>query len=89
MPGTNSHAFMLSSLQIDGHPFKSWYENHYGVTVGIKKGKKAPPKTDEDVSESAPAAHHWIVGYLRANRVANFCAGVEVNISQGLILSGD
>lgn len=23
---------------IDAHPFKSWYESHYGVKTGIKKG---------------------------------------------------
>ena len=23
---------------IDAHPFKSWYEAHYGVKVGVKKG---------------------------------------------------
>eukprot|EP00934_Nitzschia_sp_Nitz4_P008663 Nitzschia sp. Nitz4//scaffold176_size46146//34297//35293//NITZ4_007195-RA/size46146-processed-gene-0.27-mRNA-1//1//CDS//3329539024//8653//frame0 len=23
---------------IDAHPFKSWYEDHYGVKIGIKKG---------------------------------------------------
>mmetsp|Transcript_111368 Transcript_111368/g.321965 ORF Transcript_111368/g.321965 Transcript_111368/m.321965 type:complete len:205 (+) Transcript_111368:69-683(+) len=23
---------------IDAHPFKSWYEAHYGVKIGIKKG---------------------------------------------------
>ena len=23
---------------VDAHPFKSWYETHYGVKIGIKKG---------------------------------------------------
>ena len=23
---------------IDAHPFKSWYESHYGVKIGVKKG---------------------------------------------------
>lgn len=23
---------------IDAHPFKSWYEAHYGVKIGVKKG---------------------------------------------------
>lgn len=36
------------ALQIDAHPFKYWYENHYGVTIGLKKGKKVAP-TDEEV----------------------------------------
>lgn len=26
---------------IDAHPFKSWYESHYGVKIGIKKGQAA------------------------------------------------
>lgn len=33
--------------QVDAHPFKKWYESHYGVTIGVKKGKKAPPKEEE------------------------------------------
>jgi len=24
-------------IMIDAHPFKSWYESHYGVKVGVKK----------------------------------------------------
>ena len=32
---------------IDGHLFEHWYETHYGVAVGIKKGKKAPPNAEE------------------------------------------
>lgn len=28
-------------IQIDSAPFKTWYEAHYGVKVGLKKGKKA------------------------------------------------
>jgi len=30
---------------VDAHPFKEWYESHYGVKVGIKKGQ--PSSTDE------------------------------------------
>ncbi|CAM9578199.1 unnamed protein product, partial [Hapterophycus canaliculatus] len=32
---------------VDAHPFKHWYENHYGVAIGLKKGKKAPPAEEE------------------------------------------
>merc|ERR1711896_58297 len=28
-------------IQIDAAPFKQWYEQFYGVTVGVKKSKKA------------------------------------------------
>lgn len=30
---------------IDGHPFKSWYEGHYGIKIGLK-GKQDPEPTD-------------------------------------------
>jgi small subunit ribosomal protein S8e len=26
---------------VDAHPFKEWYDSHYGVTIGIKKGAEA------------------------------------------------
>ena len=28
-------------IQVDPTPFKAWYEQHYGVKVGVKKAKKA------------------------------------------------
>eukprot|EP00554_Chaetoceros_debilis_P007226 CAMPEP_0194072864 /NCGR_PEP_ID=MMETSP0149-20130528/488_1 /TAXON_ID=122233 /ORGANISM="Chaetoceros debilis, Strain MM31A-1" /LENGTH=166 /DNA_ID=CAMNT_0038752801 /DNA_START=506 /DNA_END=1006 /DNA_ORIENTATION=- len=28
---------------VDAHPFKDWYEQHYGVKVGIKKGTASAP----------------------------------------------
>jgi small subunit ribosomal protein S8e len=28
-------------IQIDAAPFKQWYEQHYGVVIGGKKGKKS------------------------------------------------
>mmetsp|Transcript_27347 Transcript_27347/g.45224 ORF Transcript_27347/g.45224 Transcript_27347/m.45224 type:complete len:207 (-) Transcript_27347:166-786(-) len=35
---------------IDAHPFKSWYEGHYGVKIGLKKtkdeGQPAQPSVD-------------------------------------------
>ena len=27
---------------VDAHPFKEWYESHYGVKIGHKKGTAAP-----------------------------------------------
>jgi small subunit ribosomal protein S8e len=30
---------------IDASPFKTWYEAHYGVSIGLKKGKKEEPET--------------------------------------------
>uniref|UniRef100_A0A7S1VXP3 40S ribosomal protein S8 n=1 Tax=Grammatophora oceanica TaxID=210454 RepID=A0A7S1VXP3_9STRA len=31
---------------IDAHPFKSWYETHYGVKIGIKRGSGEQPSID-------------------------------------------
>merc|ERR1712183_863000 len=39
-------------VQIDGQPFKQWYLRKYGVTLGIKKGKKT-----EDAKEEAVEKH--------------------------------
>jgi len=47
-----------SIVQVDATPFRQWYEEHYGVTLGKKAVKKdetaAPEKT---LSKSAAAAH--------------------------------
>jgi small subunit ribosomal protein S8e len=37
-------------VQIDAAPFKTWYEAHYGVKIGLKKLKKS--ETTEDVKKS-------------------------------------
>jgi small subunit ribosomal protein S8e len=37
---------------IDAHPFKTWYEAHYGVKMGIKKsGEREQPS--EDLAEKS------------------------------------
>lgn len=28
-------------ILVDAHPFKEWYESHYGVKIGLKKGQTA------------------------------------------------
>ena len=44
---------------VDAHPFKSWYESHYGVKVGIKKNAAAiaaaaaAASTEEEVKKSS------------------------------------
>ena len=32
-------------VSIDATPFRQWYEAHYGVTIGHKKGKKVRKQT--------------------------------------------
>ena len=45
----SARSSLSTTLQVDAHPFKKWYESHYGVAIGVKKGKKAPPKEEEEV----------------------------------------
>jgi small subunit ribosomal protein S8e len=33
-------------IVIDAHPFKSWYESHYGVTIGLKKNQQGEGPKD-------------------------------------------
>lgn len=37
---------------VDAHAFKEWYENHYGVKIGVKKGQAAPEVDNSTKSES-------------------------------------
>ena len=37
-------------VMVDAHPFKSWYESHYGVKIGLKKGHAVPE--EEEVKQS-------------------------------------
>ena len=36
-----------SIVQIDATPFRAWYEQHYGVKVGVKKSKKTEDATEK------------------------------------------
>lgn len=37
---------------VDAHPFKEWYESHYGVKIGVKKGASAPAEEETKKSKS-------------------------------------
>jgi len=38
-------------ILVDAHPFKSWYESHYGVKIGVKKGQ--PVAEEEETKKSS------------------------------------
>ena len=42
-----------SIIVIDAHPFKTWYEQHYGVKVGARKGKRGADAEEEVKRSSA------------------------------------
>jgi len=39
---------------IDAHPFKSWYEGHYGMKIGIKKSGGVTTQESIDLSAASP-----------------------------------
>merc|ERR1712032_1702360 len=41
---------------VDAHPFKSWYESHYGVKTGIKGGGPEATRTQPSIDLSAKSA---------------------------------
>merc|ERR1712078_914391 len=43
-------------VQIDGSPFKQWFEAHYGVALGRKKGHKVPEGEEDPLTK--PRSKH-------------------------------
>lgn len=39
-------------IQIDAHPFKQWYQQHYGAEVGVKKRSAAAATEAEEEKQS-------------------------------------
>merc|ERR1711935_482572 len=37
-------------VMVDAHPFKSWYESHYGVKIGLKKGRALEDAVDHQMA---------------------------------------
>jgi small subunit ribosomal protein S8e len=44
-------------VMVDAHPFKAWYEGHYGVKVGIKKGAAAAAAATSEEEEKKQSSH--------------------------------
>ena len=41
-----------SIIAIEAVPFRQWYEQHYGVKIGVKKGKKSNVDAEEEEKKS-------------------------------------
>ncbi|KAF9367637.1 40S ribosomal protein, partial [Mortierella sp. AD011] len=39
-------------VQVDATPFRQWYESHYAVPIGARKGKGAVKAESEEVSKA-------------------------------------
>jgi ribosomal protein S8E len=44
-------------VQVDATPFRSWYAQHYGAEVGIKKGVAAAKAKEGEAAAAKPSAH--------------------------------
>ena len=44
-------------VQIDATPFRSWYEQHYGVKIGLKKKSKQSETVEEEAKKSEHVQH--------------------------------
>jgi small subunit ribosomal protein S8e len=55
-------------ILIDAAPFRQWYEAHYGVKIGLKKGKAAAGAADA-VEEEVKKSDHVV------RKLAQRCAG--------------
>jgi small subunit ribosomal protein S8e len=43
---------------IDAHPFKTWYEGHYGVKIGLKKSAEGGEPIDPSTVSTQVAAKY-------------------------------
>lgn len=67
---------------IDAHPFKTWYEAHYGIKVGIKKS--STESTDVDISSKNKASQDKIKARQTGRTLE---AAVDSQFSSGRILA--
>lgn len=47
---------------IDAHPFKDWYESHYGVKIGLKKSGENREQPSIDLSEKSAQVQKKLKG---------------------------
>ena len=66
---------------IDAHPFKTWYEAHYGVKIGLKKAASAErEQPSADLSDKSAAVQKKLKG-RQANRTLE--PALDVQFSAG------
>merc|ERR1711997_482118 len=66
---------------IDAHPFKSWYESHYGMTIGDKKATEAKKA---DISDK-PAESQARIKSRRAKRTLD--TALDHQFASGRVLA--
>ena len=68
---------------IDAHPFKSWYETHYGVKIGQKKNKKVEGET----AEVAKGSNHVMKTRAARNKGRVLDALIDNQMASGRIFA--
>lgn len=73
-------------IMIDAHAFKSWYESHYGVKIGIKSHDAAKDKTGDsiDMSTKSPQVAKKFKG-RQADRVLD--PALDAQFASGRVLA--
>ncbi|GAM17360.1 hypothetical protein SAMD00019534_005350, partial [Acytostelium subglobosum LB1] len=69
-----------SIIQIDCTPFRQWYEQHYGVTLGKKKATK---KVEEEKVEPAKKSASLLRKIAKRMKTRSIEAALEANASEG------
>lgn len=70
-----------SIIQIDATPFRTWYEQHYGVKVGVKKAKK------EETASSEKHSHHVLRTLQERQKTRTLDPAIEDALVSGKILA--
>ena len=66
---------------VDAHPFKSWYESHYGVKIGIKKGQ---PVAEEEEKKQSSHVQRKLVARQKGRTLEDT---IDHQISSGRLLA--
>ena len=67
-------------VQVDAGPFKTWYQQHYGTEIGIKKNKKAEP---EEVKEDVKQSNHLKRKLKQRNTNHKLAQGIDEQVTTG------
>merc|ERR1712080_541944 len=72
-------------VQIDAHPFKQWYEAHYGLPLGRKKGHKATDLEDDVLNK--PKSNHLQRKLESRRQAAKLETHLEEQFTSGRVLA--
>lgn len=72
-------------IQVDSTPFRTWYEQHYGVKLASKKASKATAATTE-TTEQEKKSHHLTRKLQERQETRSLDPAIEEQLVAGKIL---